>query len=332
MNSGLSIADIEHSIIENTDELIAVSDHDGILRFVNKAYSEYYQRSVDDFLGRHYTDGLPEEKVKFYNDLRLKITSENTTVSITRRSGPVGKEQWISWRQTGIYKEGVLVQYLFVGRNNNDIIELQREQREVMPVLLAYRKAIDTNIICTITDKKGVITYANDNFCKISQFSQDEVIGRTHSIVNSGFHAPQFFTDLWKTILSGNMWTGEVKNKAKDGSYYWVNSVIIPIKDSNDNIASFLSIRILINDQKHLQEERDRYTRSIEEMIYLVSHEIRRPIVNCQGLLNFLEDEIPPQDEYDKIVAYMKSATNELDSFSRKLNDTLHRNFAPKIV
>ena len=123
------------------------------------------------------------------------------------------------------------------------------------------------------------------------------------------------------------MWTGDIKNKTKGGSFYWVKSVIVPIKDDNHQISGFLSLRILINERKKMEEERTNYLKSVEDMLYIVSHEIRKPITTCQGLLNMMQDEMPQtSEEYFEAIRHLNASAAELDDYSRKLNEYLHNN------
>ncbi|HND86069.1 MAG TPA: PAS domain-containing protein, partial [Pseudobdellovibrionaceae bacterium] len=103
------------------------------------------------------------------------------------------------------------------------------------PELADQVKAIDQATIVAVTDHDGTIIYANQKFCEISGYTQDELIGSNHRLISSGYHAKNFFTEMWKTILSGEIWKGEVRNRKKNGDYYWVDTTIIPIKKPSTN-------------------------------------------------------------------------------------------------
>lgn len=138
-----------------------------------------------------------------------------------------------------------------------------------------------------ITDKYGTITYANDEFCRISKYSKDELIGKNHRILKSGFHQPEFYEVLWKIISSGKIWKGEIINKAKDGSYYWVKTAIVPILDDNDIPVEYISIRTDITKQKELQEKLIvAYQRNskidklavVGELTARITHDLKNPL------------------------------------------------------
>ncbi len=105
------------------------------------------------------------------------------------------------------------------------------------------------------TDTDGNIIYANDKFCEISKYSRDELIGQNHRILKSGHHSPEIYENLWKTIASGRVWRGEIKNRAKDGSFYWVDASIAPIFGKDGKIAKYIAVRFPITENKKFEEE-----------------------------------------------------------------------------
>ena len=113
---------------------------------------------------------------------------------------------------------------------------------------------LSDHFIATVTDEQGTVVYANKKFCEISKYSEDELIGQNHRILKSTEHSTEFYTDLWTTITSGENWNGEIKNRAKDGSFYWVKTTIVPIKDSKKNIKNYVAIRTDITQEKETQE------------------------------------------------------------------------------
>lgn len=116
--------------------------------------------------------------------------------------------------------------------------------------------AIDKAAIISTADLNGNITMANDKFCEISGYKRHELLGKNHRIVNSGVHSKYFFAQMWQTISTGNMWVGEVCNRAKDGNLYWVNSTVIPIIDESTNLVKeYISIRFDITEQKNTEDK-----------------------------------------------------------------------------
>ncbi len=133
--------------------------------------------------------------------------------------------------------------------------DLEAELKKSMQELLDLKFALDVSSIVAITDTRGIITYVNDQFCHISQYSREELLGQDHRIVNSGYHSRDFFKKMWRTIGSGEVWKGEIRNKAKDGSYYWVDTTIVPYLNEHGRPYQYLSIRYEITKRKRAEEE-----------------------------------------------------------------------------
>lgn len=200
-----------------------------------------------------------------------------------------------------------------------------KTKKELQVLLQAYQQAVDVNIICSMTDPQGTIIYVNKMFCEISKYSEKELLGQNHRILNSGFHPKNFFIQMWKTMGKGDPWHSEIKNKAKDGTFYWVDTVILPILDKTGKIIQYFSLRMLINDRKQAEEEKANRSKEVEEMLFMTSHEVRKPIASCIGLMNLVEnDSHLSQEELWKIVRHLKLSALELDDFTKKLTSFMH--------
>lgn len=151
--------------------------------------------------------------------------------------------------------------------------------------------ALDQSAIVATTDVRGEITYANDKFCQISKYSRAELLGHNHRIVNSAVHPPEFFRDLWGTITRGEIWRGEICNRAKDGTLYWVDTTIVPFLDESERPYQYTAIRYDITARKRsesLLREQESLAQ-IGKMAAVVAHEVRNPLAGMRGALQIVE-------------------------------------------
>lgn len=132
--------------------------------------------------------------------------------------------------------------------------EFECKQSQLLREVNFQKYALDQHAIVSITDVQGNITYSNDKFSHISGFLSSELIGQNHRILSSGEHSKQFFTDLWHTIANGNVWHGEIKNRAKNGSFYWVSATIVPVMNEQNKPEQYVAIRTDITEQKQTEE------------------------------------------------------------------------------
>jgi PAS domain S-box-containing protein len=196
---------------------------------------------------------LINEGVEFDEEVLLRTTKGNE-----RWCRAIGKSEVINGKRTRIYGS-----YQDIHERKNATLDLKKSLKS----LEDYKYSLDQAAIIASTNQKGEITSVNDNFCKISGFKQNEVIGKTHRIINSNHHTGSFFKELWKTIASGKVWRGEVKNKAKDGSYYWVDTTIVPFLNEKNKPTQYLAIRFDITVRKKAEEEKTRFQETLENSL-----------------------------------------------------------------
>ena len=221
----------------------------------NISYASLIDKQDNDRIFKIVTKAL-DSKLPFSYEYR--ITDKN------------GQLKWVWEQGLGIYSqegevlsiEGFITDITSQKKQSDKLKqELNQKDKELMinlSLLNEYKKAVDASAIVTKTNVKGAITYVNDEFCRVSGFSKEEVLGKSHSIVRHPQNSESFFENLWKRILSKKIWKGVIKNRSKEGKTYYVQTFIVPILDYEGNIKEFMAIRHEVTDLV-LQEKRIKF-------------------------------------------------------------------------
>lgn len=191
------------------------------------------------------------------------------------------------------------------------------------------KSALDEAAIVAITDKRGIITYVNKKFCAISQYSAEELIGKTHKIINSNHHPKEFFAEMWSTIKSGNVWEGEIRNRAKDGTYYWVYTTIVPFMDDTRHPESYVAVRYEITDRVLAQEQLKIHAKKLEisnrelqDFASVAAHDLQEPLRKIQSFSDRLQakarDLLPKE-----MLEYLDRMQNSANRMQTLINDLL---------
>jgi len=200
----------------------------------------------------------------------------------------------------------------------------RREHAEKMAAveeLEAFKRALDEHAIVAVTDAAGRITYVNDKFCAISKFEREELLGQDHRIINSHHHPKAFFANLWGTIRAGRVWKGEIRNKAKDGTFYWVDTTIVPFLGPSGEPVQFVAIRADITERK-TGEESLRQSQKLESLGVLaggIAHDFNNLLTSILGNCNLASLVLPGESPALPYLDQIEKATLRAADLSRQM-------------
>jgi PAS domain S-box-containing protein len=187
--------------------------------------------------------------------------------------------------------------------------------------LADFKRALDEHAIVAVTDARGRITYVNEKFCAISKYSREELLGQDHRIINSGHHPKAFMTGLWETIRAGGVWKGEIKNRAKDGSHYWVDTTIVPFMGEDNRPQQFVAIRADITQRKQ-SEEAQRQSQKLESLGVLsggIAHDFNNLLTIILGNTNLGAMRLSPESPALPYLHQIEQATLRAADLTRQL-------------
>lgn len=257
------LVDIMYAIDEST--IVAFTDEKGKIKSFNKKFCEVSKYSASELLGKdHRIINSGHHSKQFMQNLWRTISAGSVWQGEVKNRAKDGTYYWVDTTIVPFLNEmGKPYKYLAIRKEITEYKRVVEELKKSVHKLVDFQFALDASSIVAITDQKGTIKYVNDQFCRISKFSKEELIGQNHRIINSGFHSREFFNDLWKMISSGNVWKGEIKNMTKDGTYYWVDTTIVPFLDEHNKPYQYLAIRHEVTNRKIAEEEIQKMTGKI---------------------------------------------------------------------
>jgi PAS domain S-box-containing protein len=358
--SQIEIAGYQHLVENVRDFAIFMVDISGYIISWNKGAEFVKGYTAAEIIGKHFS--------LFYTPEQIADGVPQRDLQITLEKGRFEDEAWrIRKNGTRFWAHVVftllkdsLGHVVGIGKVTRDITrrkkaedenkrlndELKHQLDKSRSEILDYKHALDVSSIVAVTDQKGIISYVNNNFCAISKYSREELLGQDHRIINSKYHSKEFIRDLWSTIAKGKIWRGELKNKAKDGTFYWVDTTIIPFLNEKGKPYQYLAIRSDITQRKLYEEQilninddlerkiRERtleLTKSLERetslgemksrFVSMASHEFRTPLTAILSSISLIERyKMADQDEkrqkhIERVKSSIRNLTDILDDF-----------------
>jgi PAS domain S-box-containing protein len=313
------------TVFENTDTGYALLDADFYIMSFNQAMQKFAEADLFKTLHLYtysilyFAEARQQALLQAMNAV-LKGQTISYEINYVQADG---SDKWYRMNMYPVFDKsekaaGIIMAVEDINERKQNELHLNRIVKEITD----YKLALDESSIVFLTDEKGMISYANENCLRMTQFSKEEILHKNMHFLNSGYHSREFFTNLWQTIQKGEIWKGEIRNRNKSGQYFWVDCTIVPFIDKDRNPYQYIAIQRDITLSKNAEIELNKSFGLVNEQnkrllnfSYIVSHNLRSHTSNILSILNFLEKE-SSEKERSELMMHLKKV-------SRSLNDTL---------
>ncbi|ABZ94502.1 Sensor protein of a two component response regulator [Leptospira biflexa serovar Patoc strain 'Patoc 1 (Ames)'] len=320
---------------------VVVVNKEGQILYANDSASEILELELASIENRYfssrewkqiYEDGspYPTDKLPLAQALGDQLTVYNCEHGILSEEGHV---KWLNVNATPLFDEygnleGATASFLDITELKKNQTTIEQQNKKLKSVL----EAIEKSAIVSVTNPDGIIIRANSKFIQITGFPENEIIGSDHKIFSSDYHKKEFWKGLWNQIKHGKTWEGIIKNKSKDGNYFWLQTFIHPLFNSEEKIEAYLSIRFDITEEIVALENTKRMlhftgiqNNRLQNFAYILSHNIRQHSSNFTSLIQLLEES---KSEVDKknIVEMLHASSVKLEETISHLNDIISIN------
>ncbi len=307
-------------IAEHTSELIRlVNVESGIITYASPSHETILGFKTEEYTGHSFYEDIHPDDHDAVIHL-LHSTKDKPAVAEFRRRHVNGN--WIT-----LEDRARSIPYGVNGERMNvvvsrDITEKKRAEQELQSTLKQLKDlkyALDESALVSVTDESGKITSVNEKFCEITEYTEGELLGQTHMILDSGYHPQSFFDEMDLQIQSGAVWKGEINNKTKHGNDFWVDTTVVPFTGDNGEPYQYVYIRKDITDRKRAEEllrTSDKLS-VIGELAAGVAHEIRNPLTSLKGFTQILKSRLDSDSDQE----FISIMLDELDRINMIVNE-----------